>query len=398
VCDKTNGKQGRSPTITVPALNSATACPDPEERECDIDCEFTWPEWSICDKTVGKQGRSPTITVPALNGATACPGPDERNCGVDCEYKWSEWGVCGSAGFGKHERTVIIETPCFPSKCPLGHLPTGAPCPPKENKICMVDCESTHDDWTVCDAVTGEQTRSVTTTVQPFAGGAPCLQPESRKCKVDCEVSFNTWKCLNTDVAMCSSITVPTGCDVNTGLPKGCTSCDKVTGKQNRDHNVDVTPKDGWNGQGAPCPPHQEQDCIIDCEGYWGAWSTCASPSGNYPPFTRSRSYVITVPPLNLGQNCPDSESEPCLPEVCYSADVEDSGRASFGPKKMDMKPLRTLSPNHPAFSRTDCDGKLTPTDNIPTADSNKPEHCTGPDLFYALDASTKKNRNNNDK
>ena len=74
VCDKSTGKQDRSPTISIQPKNSGKVCPDPDERNCDIDCEFTWPEWSICDKTVGKQGRSPTITVPALNGATACPG------------------------------------------------------------------------------------------------------------------------------------------------------------------------------------------------------------------------------------------------------------------------------------------------------------------------------------
>ena len=63
-----------------------------------------------------------------------------------------------------------------------------------------------------------------------------------------------------------------------------------------------------------PCPGVEEQTCPVDCEGSYGSWSICASPSGNYPPFTRSRSFVRTQIPLNGSQACPESETEPCLP------------------------------------------------------------------------------------
>jgi hypothetical protein len=116
----------------VHALNSGLSCPGPEERNCPVDCVYTYESWGTCLETTGKQIRDPIITTPMLNGGSKCPTREERNCGVDCKYKWSDWGVCGSAGKGLHERTAIVETPCFPlNNCPTGHLLTGAPCPPK---------------------------------------------------------------------------------------------------------------------------------------------------------------------------------------------------------------------------------------------------------------------------
>ena len=221
---------------------------------------------------------------------------ETRNCPVDCIYTWGEWGICGSTGFGVHNRTVIIGTDCYktnPINCPSGHMGSGATCPPPEQKICMVDCESTHDPWTTCIKDTGKQSRGVTVTLPQILPGKPCLLDEERPCKVDCEIVWNKWKCENTDPTNCSPITVTTGCDDVTGLPNGCTSCDKVTGKQNRDWGTPigtplVTPKPGWDGSGQTwlgypnpeCPMYEEQPCRVDCEGAWGDWSACQSPTG----------------------------------------------------------------------------------------------------------------------
>ena len=221
---------------------------------------------------------------------------ETRNCPVDCIYTWGEWGICGSTGFGVHNRTVIIDTDCYktnPINCPSGHMGSGATCPPPEQKICMVDCESTHDPWTTCIKDTGKQSRGVTVTLPQILPGKPCLLDEERPCKVDCEIVWNKWKCENTDPTNCSPITVTTGCDDVTGLPNGCTSCDKVTGKQNRDWGNPigtpfVTPKPGWDGSGQTwlgypnpeCPMYEEQPCRVDCEGAWGDWSACQSPTG----------------------------------------------------------------------------------------------------------------------
>ena len=339
-CDASTGKQFRDPVISVPTLNKGVACPTQEDRDCPVDCVHTWKDWETCDPKTGKQVRDPIVSVVALNAGVACPTQEERDCSVDCKYTWSDWGTCGiladgTASKGKHERTVIIETPCYPlNNCAPGHLLTGTPCPEKQQKTCMVDCESTFREWSVCDDTSGKQSREVTVTTPPFGGGAPCLTREERPCKVDCVIQWNEWS-----------------------------SCDKKRGVQNRDHHITMYPKNGFGGQPKPCPPFESKACTVDCEGYWGQWSTCTSPSGNYPPFTRLRSYVITIPMLNGGQQCAPAEKEPCLPDVCYSADVEASGRPAFGAKKMGMRPLRTLPPGHPAFARTNCGGPLTATD-----------------------------------
>ena len=411
ICDISTGKQGRTTTVTVPALNGADACPPDQARDCDIDCEYTWKPWAACDQTTGKQVRDPEITIPAINTGVVCPTQEERDCPVDCVSKFTEWGVCPNTGV--HERTVIIETPCFPlNLCPGGYLNGGTACPPKESKTCRVDCEryvancccllflvlfvifcncfahqfillvilsfhSTHDEWSICDATKGDQSRGVTIAIPPLAGGAECLQPETRKCRIDCKIKWNVWRCDE-------------NCQITDENPLG--TCDKMTGKQNRDHTIDVLPKDGYDGQGAPCPPHEKQDCLVNCEGYWGQWSTCASPNGNYPPFTRTRSYIITVSKKNGGNSCPPSDTEPCLSDICYSAESKaDSSGAKT--KEMDLRPLRTLSPGHPAFSRKNCGGPLQTTDDIPTVDKNQALDCTGPNLFYAYDATTKRTK-----
>jgi len=209
-CSPTLGTQSRTITVQVEPLNGGESCPGPEERTCPVDCVYTWEPWQTCREGDGTQIRDPLITTPMLNGGAACPAQEERDCSVDCQYQWSDWGVCGSAGKGLHERTVIIDTPCYPlNNCPTGHLLTGVPCPPKEQKTCMVDCVSTHDPWTTCDINSGKQNRSVTITVQPFAGGSVCLAPEERPCKVDCVIAWDPWQ-----------------------------TCDKATGRQTRQHNI----------------------------------------------------------------------------------------------------------------------------------------------------------------
>ena len=89
---------------------------------------------------------------------------------------------------------------------------------------------------------------------------------------------------------------------------------------------------------------------------------------------------------MHNGRPCKQTVTEPCLPDVCYSAESE-----KFGAKKIGMRPLRTLPPQHPAFTRTTCGGPLTASDWIPAADANQALECTGPTLFYAHDPTTGK-------
>ncbi len=109
----------------------------------------------------------------------------------------------------------------------------------------------------VCNKATGKQSRSIKSGFTPPEGGGDvCPPPQERNCKVDCESTFGPW---------------------------GTTDCDPVTGKHSRSVSISpgtisVQPKDGWDGQGALCPPPEEQDCPIPCLGDYSEWSICASP------------------------------------------------------------------------------------------------------------------------
>ena len=128
-----------------------------------------------------------------------------------------------------------------------------------------------------------------------------------------------------------------------------------------------------------------------------GRWTVCESPTGNYPPFTKTRGWIVTVPALNGGKRCNDAETVPCVPEVCYYA--ENSKDPNFGYEGLvqDMRPLRTLPPNHIALNPgkstllTSCTNvaSLTKKSLLPAASPSLDKKCTGVDLWYALDGAT---------
>ena len=131
--------------------------PPDEDRPCDVDCAYTWvrgvsvtrPRVSSSEKQQYHKRRF-TMGRPVLlmRNETA----------MSHEWKWNDWGDCGSAGYGKHNRTVTILTPCFAANnCPDGYLHGGDSCPEMETKVCSVDCVSEYEEWTPCDKSTGEQ-------------------------------------------------------------------------------------------------------------------------------------------------------------------------------------------------------------------------------------------------
>jgi hypothetical protein len=70
----------------------------------------------------------------------------------------------------------------------------------------------------------------------------------------------------------------------------------------------EITPE--TNG-GKPCDPLEisqlciKQDCKVDCSGNWGKWSDCSAKTG-----TQTRTFDISINPLNDGRACPIPESE----------------------------------------------------------------------------------------
>ena len=170
------------------------------------------------------------------------------------------WGVCGSAGYGRHNRTYVIETECFSlNNCPKGYLNNGAECPPEESKICAVDCVSHHEEWSPCDNTTGTQSRGVVITTQPVGGGASCLKNESRQCKVDCSFSWKEW-----------------------------TPCNNAQGGKSV-QQLSILLQNGYNGEGKGSQK-EEQNCG-KLRGRLLKMDSCTSPSGNYPSYTKSRAW-----------------------------------------------------------------------------------------------------------
>ena len=185
---------------------------------------------------------------------------------VDCRYKWGDLqGSCNQAGDSQTRKPVCPTAPSptpdysTGNPCaPLQPLNGGLACPPEEILTCGIKpCVFEWDDWSVCNKATGKQSRSIKSGFTlPEGGGDVCPPPQERNCKVDCESTFGPW---------------------------GTTDCDPVTGKQSRSVSISpgtisVQPKDGWDGQGALCPPPEEQDCPIPCLGDYSEWSICASP------------------------------------------------------------------------------------------------------------------------
>lgn len=105
-----------------------------------------------------------------------------------------------------------------------------------------------------------------------------------------------------------------------------------------------------------------------------------------------------TRQPLNGGTPCPGPQEEPCLPEVCYFAENPSDKNFGYGGRKQDMRPLRTLPPDHIALKSgantllsSLCPNLkgLTRQSIVPAYNASYDEKCSGADLFYALDDTT---------
>jgi hypothetical protein len=49
-----------------------------------------------------------------------------------------------------------------------------------------VDCSGNWNDWSICDANTGKQTRTFDMKIPPMNGGRTCPLPQTLDCDVDC--------------------------------------------------------------------------------------------------------------------------------------------------------------------------------------------------------------------
>jgi hypothetical protein len=269
-------------------------------------------------------------------------------CIVDCEGVWGPWSTCNKQT-GKQERTFVVTT--------AGDA-EGDACPTTEVQDCPVSCESTWGTWSplTCAApsIATQQTRSIVVTITSKNGGAACAADEYRPCD-PCQYAWGAWS-----------------------------ACQQTTGMQTRSPLITSQPT-SYAGQvvGTACPGPENQPCAVDCKGAYGPWSDCTSPSGNYPPFSRTRQHVTISAAMNGGNSCPGPETESCVPAVCYSG---DSSANSFGSKIDKMRPITRYPTGHPALTRTSCGGALVAGSLIPSGDCSK-QDVGGYESWYALDS-----------
>ena len=138
-CDNTTDKHTRSPVVTQSPVGGGTPCPSPQEKDCPIDCAFTWgPLTGDCAKLNDVQTRSPVINTQSRNGGKACPTRQEHEtcCIVDCVYSWNAWSACDQQT-SKKIRSAAVTRPASGggSACPVDEEQTCVP-PPLEPAAC----------------------------------------------------------------------------------------------------------------------------------------------------------------------------------------------------------------------------------------------------------------------
>lgn len=237
--------QDRNAKTTGPKYGGKPCPKTKETRLYNPHCQGSWSDWSECD-TEGRQRRTFTVTQEAdkrYNGV-ACPSPlqQERICPIDCEGSWSDWTECKG-----EDKEVLNECNI---KCPKWR------------------CEK-DEEWHIANNV--QWTPATADNWAWCTGNATATQPETSKEKFG------------------------TAC---------CAGAGEKSNKQHREFTV----KKQANSTGKPCPSalREEQECPVDCEGYWTQWGACKSRWGN----RQSRSWRTTKRPNSTGEQCPRPSTE----------------------------------------------------------------------------------------
>jgi len=163
-----NGLQGKVQTIT--------------DLSCPVDCQGDWTEWNTCNKANGKQSRTFTVTKASEEGGIVCPTTEDRTCDVDCESTVGSWAPTSCTTISTQTQPIQI------SQQPKNN---GQACPSPNTRQCS-PCAFTWSEWTACNSV-GKQSRTPTITSQPQNGGTACPSPEERGCATDCIFTWGEW-------------------------------------------------------------------------------------------------------------------------------------------------------------------------------------------------------------
>jgi hypothetical protein len=218
------GVQNRTRQIFAQPANGGLACPHAlrETQACNNDtcavptsCVVTvWTQWSECSATCGggHQNRSRTITTPAANGGTPCPQAMSETqacnsdpCPVNCALNdWpTQWSPCSkSCGSGVQSMSTTVKIQPANGGTPCPELTKTQPC---NTQPCPVNCEVSgwHSGGCLAKQIAQEcsgsqtQTRSVTVAAQNSGTACPALT-QSVDCSTGCqEVSFDQTACNN---------------------------------------------------------------------------------------------------------------------------------------------------------------------------------------------------------
>ena len=227
ICDKTTGIATQTPNITKYPSYGGRACPPPNTKDCDRDCQYTWGAWSDCDRTTGSKKRTASVTLPAKLNGTPCPtAPDTLACVRDCKVSWSDWTQCEPATGLQSRQSTVLTTPS-------GDGALACPVSP-EVKNCNVDCVVQYSDWGACDPTTGTKTRTGTVIRDKKNQGVSCGPlSQSTTCNVDCLVNSSAFTTCNYSDKTQTQYKTVTRQPKNQGAPCGnlvaSTSCN-VTG------------------------------------------------------------------------------------------------------------------------------------------------------------------------
>ncbi|RHY19959.1 hypothetical protein DYB25_006290 [Aphanomyces astaci] len=302
-CDKATGIQVQSREEITPVKNGGKTCAElwggvTRTRQCDVDCEGSFGEWSECQGKSGSRSRVFNKTVQALNGGKKCPAPVEtERCNPECQaIAWAPFSECNPVT-GLHTRTRDI--PLDSNFIQLKSALKANNCPLTDTQPCDLDCKvSEWNDNGTCDLSTG--TRKLTRHVVQKAVncGKPCNSLDhdtnlesTETCPVHCQLSdWGPYFCDKVSGVSTSTRTIvrqplnggntcgdlqrtkdcgPSTCETGDWNTQEC-SYDTCTAVRTREQ---LYPK---RDQGKPCNLYDKTPCTLDAQmSEWSEWSTC---------------------------------------------------------------------------------------------------------------------------